>query len=524
MKPILENIKNLFIKAIDSYRKTQYEIQVNYDINYNTIEIVLDSIKDNNVNFGQINYITSVYNYEAFQELLDIIYNINIENINIKFISNNYKEVEWGLNFTSKNIELDFHNINFYCDYISFNNNKISNIIIKCNTVTFNHVNLANSSSIQIYANTCMIDECTSIEDYSFIKHCNDLLEITIDSTNTFTKHNNFIGLPKDNYNLKLKFSLMYDWEFNSYIQFEGIPDTLKSIKVVSPYSGTSVLFLNHMTLKGLPLNLIDNINFGLYIDSNTYIIQIGPYKSNITKSFYNIPKQILKYVLTNEDYFINCYKKNEEPTKIYNPDNTKDKNKAIKILDKIEKDKVKKDIKQQEKVSDLNKIINHIKKYVHVGDVWQAGRYIITINRLNDEQIVYNVLNIQLNESNTVYSDWKKFIKWISSKPYKFDRSDVEVRTVIIDPIVKQIEADKKGLDYTMEIPNITKKKLNIDIVDLGNGNIGLFGDYLPYTVKIKFKALGGRFSYNLKNNGTDQPGWYISKSKQKEVEELLK
>ena len=70
---------------------------------------------------------------------------------------------------------------------------------------------------------------------------------------------------------------------------------------------------------------------------------------------------------------------------------------------------------------------------------------------------------------------------------------------------------------------PNISSATATGDflIVDYSQKALAVFGDTRP--IKDQLKALGGRFNPKLTYNGKKQAGWIFSKSKERELRNLL-
>jgi hypothetical protein len=99
---------------------------------------------------------------------------------------------------------------------------------------------------------------------------------------------------------------------------------------------------------------------------------------------------------------------------------------------------------------------------------------------------------------------------------------------TIITDAFemaILQSEAEQAGKERQVQMHSMQAVPAlvisNFQIVDYSEKALAVFGD--TRSVKDELKALGGRFNPKLTHKGRKKAGWVFSKSKERDLRELL-
>lgn len=133
----------------------------------------------------------------------------------------------------------------------------------------------------------------------------------------------------------------------------------------------------------------------------------------------------------------------------------------------------------------------------------------------------VYDSKELLNEKPKEIEIDWS----WKSSKTTKIDvdfgiafKTGFEPKQV---PQVQKTVVQNTASPKTVTQNTVSASNLNIQIIDYSEKSIAVFGDTKP--LKEELKAIGGAFNFYLNINGKKQAGWIFSKSKRKQVEDLI-
>lgn len=559
--------------------------------------------------------IVEFYDYKELQKFIDILYNNGIKYVAFSIhlqLGGRYSSYAEKYDNVMKNT-VDFHNIQFAnynlqaCHPINItcnkqdiinNTNYFTDVIDEhsLNTVEFttNNVIIDQDTTNIIEVDKLLLQKTFNIKDFLFVKKINIQFELNAYSKEQLASTYNFTGLPNGDYNININYRQVgssynykgeFDVEDNKIINLIGIPNQVKSCKVYSDVHPT--FFLHNFSFEGLTMELLPNFSFtnsGFPGKSDKLILQLGMFKSTSKWRRWEPTKPQYKTIIATKDWFLDCYLVKNGPHKKYTtPQETDQYNKEVqKEQKKIDDFRQK----QQDAEEDLNKEIALVKKYIHKGDNFYAGKYWqMNVKDITDNTIKYNIYRIwNLSYNNTKYFEktFSDFIQWLKhAASFTINRdSDVYLKDVIITAvederkqIIEQRKKDAKEQrklerqkikeenknkvklrksksviskdNDTDEIINDTADSkediIDTDLINNSSDNVTNISnknndihviDYSDralaiygntYSIKQQLKDLGCKYNKWLNINGKKQPGWIISKRKKSDIEKII-
>ena len=483
-----------------------------------------------------------------------------------------------GFNYNNDD-ELDFEGIQFISYYIrkakikNFNPDK--NIVLKnknCikeyqNILEYNYnpditVNLTlencflldNINIIQV--DTLILKYVKNINDFSFIKNVTNNIKILYVSKHDLPKCNCLQGLPNGNYNLYISYE--YD-TFGTKEIIKNIPiQSLKGIPTNAEHITVEInqypyIFLQYFSFEGLTQEILPKFTFEAHRflgQTKPLTVQLGPYKLEVKKRTWKPTKPQYETIIKTKDWFLDCYKENEGENKPYTPPVYTDNKEIDKQLKKVEKYNQDK----QDKIDDVNQMINNVKTLLKTNVPYKNNAFSqseLTILKMTDDKIYYTIYSLRrlLNGKYKYIKSYLDFIKMLKTSSYKDDKG-VLLKDLIINSVIenrkqtnkkrKELEKKQKQKEKLKEKTkeklnkqeettvntntdnNITNSTLNIEIYDYSSSSIAIFGRDSFY-IKDQLKALGAKFNKYLNKDGKKVPGWIISKKKQSDVENII-
>lgn len=548
----------VYIENIDKY--TYFYFYNEKD--YNKKEIISE------FHFNNINEAT---------EFLKLLYSLNLKYILGSFKIYGYVRYNTNKNNIAINKVIDLNNIQFlnyqlefvivnnlYVDETSFNNiDQIENNIdcynykykfrSKKNCLIMSYCKLGENVNVQ-KAEEVYLRNIYNLNDYSFIKHVNEVLTINIDDKNGLPKCNNLKGIPTSG-NYELKVFYRSDNKLNEYDDMElqtmeYIPNNVSHILydiAVRPW-----YFLHNFSFKGLTKELLSKLKFTVhYFKGKDFPVpvRLGPFELNVKAKKWKPTKPQFETIITTQDWFLDCWL--TEPHKTYTEPETA--NIDVKQLKKVENYKQKINDEQEDKQKMTKLLIQILNKY----NIFYTSYNSLTIKEITDNYIKY-IINGRYY-SNRIYNDsYEKFLTYyILSKTapelYIFSPNDKTtdqkknktLKDLVLIPIKKQrdkinkqrkeqekLERQQQKQSKTTndtittvsdntETVQTKKTYSDVSIVDYSDRAIAVIGN--TYVIKDKLKELGAKFNKFLSIDGKKTPGWILSKTKKTDVEKIL-
>ena len=509
-----------------SKRGKEYINSISFTEQYiDHIQNIINKLSD--LGFQYVFFYLTIKNYKNikdidFKDIQFQSYNLTRINIHNLIVDFSHQKTHKFAKYTKSYMSTDL-NIYFY----------------KCNITDTVIINDTDNIQLQ---------DCTNINDYSFIKHISNSLTLSFNSSDTFPKCNCLQGIPTNSYKLHIE----YTEDTNHYkdvqnIQsLKGIHNNLTEIKLETKEYPWYIL--HNISLEGLTEDLLKKFSFiawrfrGADLPVN---MQLGPYNFQVKARKWHPTKPQYETILKTKNWFMDCYL--DQPHKPYvEPEYDLEDKDIKKQLGKVNKiNQQREDAKE-----DLEKMVNLLKKTIKENDVLYGNVWKLFIRKIKDKGIQYtiqkrwsvdqnfetfeNFIRKQLLNDNRTWKLTSKtgpLLKDIVCKPVQEERQKILEKRKKQEKKQKELEKlqkviDKKKNKIKTSEPDIKQEKpvqtnSNIEIIDYSDRAIAVIGD--TYSIKDQLKELGARWNSGLTINGKKTKGWILSKRKKSDVENLI-
>lgn len=586
-KDLLKKMQEAFDNSLEERRwsKIEYVLQINDNHLF-----ILDTNDEGTFRINNTRYIHVDVKYvDEFNKFINFAYQAGIDYIDNVFIKiENPKR-----NLEAEESIVDFQNISV--DAMTLINVTPKNIHIEETRdqaaytrqgIFFKSCNLTYQDTFNIKAKYIEIENCINIKDFSFVAGSANILEnieITVVEQKHMSSTCNLTGLPEGNYKLYLKVGPegIYRGElFDKVNNFVGVPETCSFVKFYARHNPTTIM--PWWSFEGLSddiiTNHLDTCISGFKGRVGGTIIQFGPNIVEPKVIRYSLTTPIIRYITSTHDYYVDCYKKSDGPTKEYKPSEDLQNSKAYVNVGK-QVDKKKKQMEEDEE--DFQKMVKLAKKILEEKVLYRSihnREYMLRIENIFDDKVKYTVSSKYRIWTYT--QTWKEFLNFLKNNNFQTADEKQLLWAAISEPIIKfrkrkkaKEKADaklqrqqereeakqrakeekqnkKKQIIDTEEVAqavsdkimgktkepeeNITPVQNNndtlpivhngISIVEYSDKSVALFGN--TYPIKDQIKELGAKFNKFLKdpdNEDNKKPGWIISKSKLNDIKKII-